>query len=134
MSRENIEIVRNAYEAYTVGDLDAAFAFLDPGIEWRTPPNIPEAGTYHGFDEVRRRLGDFLEAWDAFEVEVKELIDAGDRVVALVRFSGRSRATGLALKGVGVDAQVWTLRNGKAIKVEMYAGTADALEAVGLRR
>ena len=126
--------MRSAYEAYALGDLEAALGFLDPDIEWRTPPNIPEAGTYHGFEDVKRGLGDFLEPWDEFKVEIKELVDAGDRVVVLVRFSGRSRATGLELRGAGVDAQVWTLRNGKAIKVEMYSGTSDALDAVGLQR
>ena len=41
--------------------------------------------------------------------------------------------TELELQGVSVDAAVWTVRDGKLAKVEMYGGTEAALEAVGLR-
>jgi uncharacterized protein len=133
MSRENVELVRRAYEAWNRGDFDAAAEYLDPEIEWRTPPNIPEAGTWHGRDEVGERVAAFLESWEELHAGVEELIDAGDRVVALVRFSGRGRGTGLAVEGTSVDATVWTLREGKAVRIEMYGGTAEALEAVGLR-
>jgi hypothetical protein len=59
-------------------------------------------------------------------------LDAGDRVVAFVRYSGRGRESGIEIAGMGTDAQVWTLRNGKALRVELYGGTSDALEAAGL--
>ena len=132
MSRENVEIVRRALEAWERSDLKAAADLLDPEVEWRMPPNIPEAGTYRGRDEVIRRLEEFLEAWDDLAVTVEELIDAGDRVVALVRYSGQGRGSGIEIGGVSTDAQVWTLRDGKALRVELYGGTADALEAAGL--
>jgi hypothetical protein len=32
-----------------------------------------------------------------------------------------------------VDAHVWTLRDGKAVKLEMHQGKAEALEAVGVQ-
>jgi ketosteroid isomerase-like protein len=132
MSQENVEIVRRALEAWERSDLKAAADLLDPEVEWRMPPNIPEAGTYRGRDEVIRRLEEFLEAWDDLAVTVEELIDAGDRVVALVRYSGQGRGSGIEIGGVSTDAQVWTLRDGKALRVELYGGTADALEAAGL--
>jgi hypothetical protein len=133
MSEENVEIVRRALEAWERGDLNAAADLLDPEVEWRMPPNIPEAGTYRGRDEVMRRLEEFLEAWDDLAVTVVELIDAGARVVALVRYSGQGRGSGIEIGGVTTDAQVWTLRDGKALRVELYGGTAAALEAAGLR-
>jgi uncharacterized protein len=131
MSQENVEIVRRALEAWERSDLKAA-DLLDAEVEWRMPPNIPEAGTYRGRDEVMRRLEEFLEAWDDLAVTVEELIDAGDRVVALVRYSGQGRGSGIEIGGVTTDAQVWTLRDGKALRVELYGGTADALQAAGL--
>jgi hypothetical protein len=51
--------------------------------------------------------------------------------VALVRFHGRATLTGLDLGGVSVDGQVWTLRDGKVVGVQMYNGSSEALEAVG---
>ena len=51
--------------------------------------------------------------------------------MALVRFHGRAAITGLDLGGVSVDAQIWTLRDGKAVEVQMYNGSSDALRAIG---
>jgi ketosteroid isomerase-like protein len=132
MSEENVEIVRRALEAWRRGGRKAVADLLDPEIEWRMPPNLPEAGTYRGRADVVRRLEEFLEAWDDLTVTVEELVDAGDRVVALVRYSGRGRESGIEIAGMTTDAQVWTLRNGKVLRVELYGGTAAALEAVGL--
>jgi ketosteroid isomerase-like protein len=115
MSQENVELVRRAYDAWNAGNFDAASELLSPEMEWQMPPNLPESDTWRS------------------KAEVQDLIDAGDRVVALVRFRGRSAVTELELQGVSVDAAVWTVRDGKLAKVEMYGGTEAALEAVGLR-
>src|SRR5262245_3897884 len=132
MSQGNVEVVRRALEAWGRGDPKAAAELLDPEVEWSMPSNIPEAGTYRGRDEVVRGLETFLEAWDDLAVTVEELLDAGDRVVALVRYSGRGRESGIEVSGTNTDAQVWTIRNGKAVRVELYGGTVDALQAAGL--
>jgi ketosteroid isomerase-like protein len=133
MSQENVELVRRAYEAWNVGNFDAASELLSPEMEWQMPPNLPESDTWRSKAEVQRGLEDFMQSWKELRAEVQDLIDAGDRVVALVRFRGRSAVTELELQGVSVDAAVWTVRDGKLAKVEMYGGTEAALEAVGLR-
>ena len=132
MSRENVELVRRAYDAWNARDFEAAAQLLSPDIEWRLPPNLPDTETWRSRAEVERGLETFMESWEELRADVRELLDAGDQVVALVQFQGRSAVTGLALEGVGVDAAVWTLRDGKAVKVEMYGGTREALEAAGL--
>ncbi|MEA2377966.1 MAG: uncharacterized protein QOK00_3228 [Thermoleophilaceae bacterium] len=131
MSRENVEIVRRAFEAWNGGDPEAAIELLDPDIEWRLPPNFPDAEGWQGRDAVIAGLAALTGSWEEFRVEVQELIDAGDRVVALVRFHGRAAITGLDLGGMSVDGQVWTLRDGKAVHVQMYNGSSDALATVG---
>jgi ketosteroid isomerase-like protein len=133
MSRENVEVVRRAYEAWNRRDFDEATELLAPDIEWQMPPNLPDVETWRSSDEVTRGLEAFLESWTELRVEVHELIDAGDRVVALVHYRGQAALTGLAVEGAGVDAAVWTLRDGRAIKVQMYGGTDEALAAAGLR-
>ena len=63
-------------------------------------------------------------------LEVEGLHDAGEKVVAVLRQRGRSKATGLP-----VDmhfAQVWTLRAGRQARMEMYADPVEALAAAGL--
>jgi ketosteroid isomerase-like protein len=78
----------------------------------------------------KRFLRDWTSAWDDWELEVEGLHDAGEKVVVLVRQRGRSKAAGMP-----VDmsfAQVWTLRDGKEARMEMYSDPNEALEAVGL--
>jgi hypothetical protein len=66
------------------------------------------------------------------DIEVTELIEAGDQVVALVRFHGRGKGSGVQVEG-GVDAHAWTVRNGQITAVKLHRGTREALEAMGRR-
>jgi hypothetical protein len=75
-------------------------------------------------------LAEWPDAWDEWELEGEEYIDAGERVVAIINQRGRSTASGIPVEMR--FAQVWTLRDGQGIRMEMYASPAEALEAVGL--
>ena len=133
MSQENLDVVRRAYEAWNRGDLEAAFEFLDRDVEVSVPPDFPEAGTYRGRDEVRHWVAQqLLPILEEVRAEPERFLDAGDRVVAFVRYFGRGKASGIEVRGAVVDAHVWTLREGKVQKLQMYQGTEKALEAVGL--
>jgi ketosteroid isomerase-like protein len=132
MSRDNVELVRRAYEAWNSGEPEAALELLDPDVEWHMAPNFPDAQSWHGRDAVVQGLTEMTGAWKGLRVDVQELIDAGERVVALVRFHGQAALTGLDLEGASVDGQVWTIQGGRAVDVRMYNGRSDALKAVGL--
>jgi ketosteroid isomerase-like protein len=127
MSAENVEIVRRAYEAFNGANPEAAIELLDPDCEWALPAHFPDAETWRGRDRVAEGLRARAESWESLNIEVHELIDGGDKVVALVRIHGRAPLTGLELAGMGVDAHLWTLRNGRAVSVRMYGGTEEAL-------
>jgi ketosteroid isomerase-like protein len=130
MSSENVEIVRRAYEAFNGDDPDAAIELLDPQVEWTLPAHFPDAETWRGRDRVIEGLRTMAASWESLNLEVHELIDAGDRVVALVHIQGRAAVTGLDLAGMGVDAHLWTLRDGRAVAVRMYGGTDEALAEI----
>ena len=75
-------------------------------------------------------MAEWGDAWEDWELEVEDYLDAGERVVVIVRQHGRSKAS-----GVSVDmhfAQVWTIRDGQQVRMQMYASTKEALEATGL--
>ena len=131
MSAQNVEIVRRAYEAFNIDDPEAAIALLDPDVEWTLPAHFPDAETWHGRDRVVEGLRSMAASFDSLNLEVHELIDAGDRVVALVHIQGRASVTGLDLSGMGVDGHIWTLRDGRVVAVRMYGGTGDALAEIG---
>jgi ketosteroid isomerase-like protein len=131
MSQQNVEIVRRAYEYFRqTGDFrEDAFS---PDFVWdmSTFRGWPEQQTYQGVEGARAFHRDWVEAWDDWEIEVESLHDAGDRVAAILRQRGRSKTTGLPVDmGFG---QVWTIRDGRQVRMDMYASREEALEAVGL--
>jgi ketosteroid isomerase-like protein len=89
-------------------------------------------GARHGFDEVRDAWVTWFEAFEQVDFEIEELIEAGENVVAFIRASGRGRESGLV-----IDQRlpsVWTVRDGRVVRVRGYREAADALDAAGLRR
>jgi len=131
MSAENVETIRRGYEhVIATGDLLEDIAHPDFVWDMSTFRNWPERQTYDGIEGARTFLADWTSAWEDWRLEVKELLDAGDDVVAIVHQSGRSKATSLP---VDMDfAQLWTLRDGKEIRMRMYADPDEALRAAGL--
>jgi len=131
MSQENVEIVRNAYERYSAtGELDEEIVTADFVWDMSNFDGWPEQQVYEGADGARTFLKEWTDAWEDWELEVDALHDAGDRVVALLRQRGRSKAAGMPVEMF--FAQVWTIRDGKEARMEMYSDRAEALEAVGL--
>jgi ketosteroid isomerase-like protein len=131
VSAENVEILRRGYEYFAAtGELREET--IDPQFVWdmSTFRNWPERQTYEGIEGAKEFLADWVGAWEDWHLEIEALHDAGDRVVAVARQSGISKATGLP-----VDmhfAQVWTLRDGMQTRMEMYADPVEALRAAGL--
>jgi uncharacterized protein len=131
MSAENVEITRGGYEHFLETG-EPAVDLQAPGFVWdmSTFGNWPERQEYVGPEGVREFLTDWVSAWEDWRLEVRDLIDAGDDVVAIVHQSGRSKTTGLE---VDMDfAQVWTIKDGKQTRMRMYADPDEALRAVGL--
>jgi ketosteroid isomerase-like protein len=132
MSRENVEVVRRACDAWLSGDRDAVFEINHPEVEWDTThfEGWTENKVYRGRDEVMRFLDEWLASWDSYEARVDELLEAGDRVVVFwwQRMTGRGSGVPVELD----SAQVWTVRDGLVIRIDNYTDRGEALEAVGL--
>ncbi len=136
MSQENVEAVRGLFAAFQgvdVGNverrLDEVREFFDPEVEWvAAPHSLLASEEYRGYDGVRRFWTQFLSAWDEYGVQVDELIDAGDQVVAVMRLSGRTNE----LEVDEARSSLLTLRDGKIVRIEPFASKDGALEAAGL--
>jgi ketosteroid isomerase-like protein len=87
MSEENVDIVREIYHAVARRDAASAFAVYADDIVWEVSARraIVMDRAYHGHEGVRRFWRDALLAFGEVDLDVEELIDAGDRVVALIR-------------------------------------------------
>jgi ketosteroid isomerase-like protein len=130
MSEENVEVARQATEAFDRRDRAAWLALHDENVEAIPIRDWPEP-------EVRGSEGywDFLvkmvDAWDPVPFGEAEYTDAGANKVLIhqrTEFRGRE-------SGVGVDFEYWivaTIRQGKTRRVQWFVDRADALEAAGL--
>ena len=127
MSQENVELVREAWDAYSRGDYDRVAGFHDPHIVVVTL----EDGVVYGNDDALANYERWNEAWEGAETTVEEVIGQGDRVFLAARFQARGRGS-----GVEIDTriyEVFTLRDGKVLRIDEYATRDEAIEAAGLR-
>jgi ketosteroid isomerase-like protein len=132
MSQENVELVREGYEAWNRGDLKWTLDHIAADHEFRTTQLFPDLeAVYRGREGFGRFWHTFREAWEAVLIEVERIEPIGDdRVLALLRFHGRGR------DGVEVGlkyANLWTIEDGLATRIVGFADWQGALEAVGLR-
>jgi ketosteroid isomerase-like protein len=126
----NAAAVRRFVDAFNRGDISETLSEVDPDItldEWQEAPG---ARTYHGPDGVQAALDNWFETWEWMHVELEELREAGDRVF----FSLHQRAKG---KGSGVEVEirswnVYTFRDGKLTRIQLFLEPGPALEAAGL--
>jgi ketosteroid isomerase-like protein len=120
MSEENVEIVRkalDAFNAFSRGEMssETLAELLDPQLEWhwrdeRTIPDVPQH--LRSAAELIESLERFRGAWIDLAVEPLEFIEApGDRVVTLIRQSGRGQGSGVSI--VFHYFFVCTIREGK---------------------
>ena len=123
----NVETLRRGYEALNRGELSEVRALLHPDLVWQEDPASPEAGAHQGSASFERFLRSSLESFDDFRIEPEEIIEDGDRLIALVHQSGKGRTS-----GVGVEvriAHVWTVEDGRAVRWRSYPSRERALES-----
>ena len=67
-----------------------------------------------------------------FREEKEQLIDAGDKVLALQTIVGRGRVSGVEVRAPG--ALIWTIQDGRVVRVEVFDDQTEARKAVGLEK
>jgi uncharacterized protein len=128
MSSANVEILKRMFDAFNGGDLAAALEDVGPEIEAEPSSSFPGRSVYRGHQGVLEFFATFLEVWDEYAAEPTDFIEAGDRVLVIARQRGRGKGSGLEIEQ---DIfQIWTMRDGKAIRMRVCEGRADALEAL----
>ena len=136
MSRENVELVRGVYEAVAAHDHTSVLAAYDPEIEWDTsrpgtPGEIAGGGIYRGHDGLRTWFRAWYEAWENLVDVCEELTDAGEKVISVSTMRARGRTSGAEVTSRRY-AGVWTIRDGKVVRVVWFPTREEALDAVRL--
>jgi ketosteroid isomerase-like protein len=133
MSQNNADLIRGAYDAFAVGDVPAVLAIMHPEIVWNEADHFPlaDGNPYVGPDAVVQGVFTRLvEEWDGWVLNIDQILDAGDNVVATGRYSSTNKATGKAL-----DCQfchVWWVEDGKVTRFQQYADTYHARQVAGM--
>ena len=122
MSQENVEVVRR----FLVLEVNEALEYADPNIVW----NPAEESAAEGHEAVRASLVRWKGEWDDYELLPEEFEHVGDRVVVAVRMRARGRASGIPVDARFYD--VYTLRQGKIVRMDQFTRRSEAREAAGL--
>ena len=141
MSRETVELVRAAWPrrmdvVEVVGDseipVDMA-SHLDPQVEVAfiaNTPGIPEV-RYQGVEGLAEGWRDWLAPYESYWLEIEKLIDAGeDDVMVPVRVSARTKRDGVLIEHS--PAAIFTVRDGKIVRVRFYLDRDHARKVAGL--
>jgi ketosteroid isomerase-like protein len=130
VTSENARVIHEFVEAFNRRDFDWLVSTLDPNVELHEWPAAPGARTYHGHEGARQAVDSWFEAWEWMRAEVKDIIELDDRV--LVMAHQRAKGKGSAIE-VEVDTfNVYTFRDGKVIRIELFTERDPALAAAGL--
>jgi ketosteroid isomerase-like protein len=130
MSEESVAVARGMLEAVVRGDFAAAEAAFDPEVEW-DGRNLPDGEVARGIGAVRDHMVRWRAMWETWELELEDVIDAGeDRAIAFFRERGRSKA------GLEVNerhSELYRVREGKIIYRKGFSDADQALVEAGLR-
>jgi ketosteroid isomerase-like protein len=134
MSQENVEVVQAVMALMDRGErgernlrlLDHFATDVEIDMSRRTfNPDV-----YRGHDGLRRLSREVREVWEVFVITPERFIDAGERVVVVETRRGRGKGSGVEVEDR--SAVIWTIREGKVVRMETDLDPQDALEAVGL--
>jgi ketosteroid isomerase-like protein len=127
---DNVAIVGEWVEAFNRRDFDVAIDHLDLQVEVDEWPAAPGARTWHGRDGARQALDSWFEIWEWMQVEIEDLVEAGDRV--LVTLHQRAKGRGSAIEVEVKTFNVYTFRDRMVTRIELFTEREPALEAAGL--
>jgi ketosteroid isomerase-like protein len=121
----NVEAIRAGFAAHNRGDLDALVALYDPEAVFETLL----LGTYYGNESIRLIYEENQKTMSGYDVVPVELIEVGDRVVAVAKAVG----TGLVSQ-IAVDepfAFVFTFKGSRIAREQAFRNREEALIAAG---
>ena len=129
MSEENVQLVREGLAAMEQADVETLLEQAHPEIEWVNPDYAVEPGTRHGLAGYRKAIEATHDSFEELRFVAEEILDLDDRVVVTGVFSARGKGSGAEIKQR--FGNVFTIKDGKVIRMEWYNDAAQAYAAAG---
>ena len=127
MSQENVEIVRAFVRGLILHEHDEWRTYVDPAFVW----NPTEQGATEGIEALVETMTAWESTWDKYTVTPEGFVDMGDRIVAILDFHGRGHGSGVEAEARFYE--VYTVRDGKLVRMDEFLDRSEAIEAVGPR-
>jgi len=130
-SKETTELLRQFYEYFNQRDLDAVLELCAPEVEVYKDPEVVEmvaAFTPRGQERVAQYLRGWLDSWDAYQARPEQILEGGEEVAVLVHLRARGKGSQFDIEEDMAD--VFTVRDGKIVRLRLYIRRQDALQAI----
>jgi uncharacterized protein len=127
----DLAALRGVYAEWGQGNWSPRFDVYADDMEWGWSDEFPGlAGVSPDPQERSRRLREWLSPWEDWRCEAEEYVTSGDFVVVLTRYTGRGKESGVSVDVQG--AHLWTMRDGRAVRLEVFSSRERALAAAGI--
>lgn len=125
MSEEDVQRLRQGYDAFAAGDLDTIRGLFDDNIVWHISGRSPLAGDYKGIDEVFGFFAKLAEvSGGTFKIEVHDVLSNGTHSIALTKNVGERDGKRLDDNNVAV----YHVSDGKVTEAWFHPGDAYATD------
>jgi ketosteroid isomerase-like protein len=133
MGSPNLELVRSLYAAWGRGDYGSV-DWADSEIEFEIADG-PTPGRWTGVAGMVEGFRGILSAWEDWRAEPQEFRELDhERVLVLIRLSGRGKASGVEVGQVRADgANLFHLREGRVTRLSIYWDRERVLADLDLR-
>jgi ketosteroid isomerase-like protein len=133
MAQENVEFLRQGYEALERGDMEAFTELsrerLGPEFDFH---HVWDGRVFKGFEGTQEWVSDTRETWKNYRQELEEIVDLGENVVVVLRVSARGGGSGVPV--AQELAVVWTFEDERPVRARSFTSRAEALAAAGRPR
>lgn len=131
MSEENVALVRRGFELFARRDYPKMMPLFAEDAEWYPYLGLVGGEVHRGRAAIERLFRD-IDDYMEFTLEPEEFVDLGGVVMVPLRARGTGVESGAGV--VASWAQLWWVRDGKAVRVESYPDRETALEAARSRQ
>jgi ketosteroid isomerase-like protein len=122
----NVERVKAGFAAHNRGDLDFLVELYHPEAVFETLL----LGTHHGNEAIREIYAENQRTLSGYDVIPIELIEAGDKVVAVAQAVGSGPVSQIAV--AEPFAFVFTFKDDRIVHEQAFRNREEAVEAAGL--
>ncbi|RKD90214.1 nuclear transport factor 2 family protein [Mangrovibacterium diazotrophicum] len=126
---KNLEILKKGYQNFAEGNIEAVLSTWAEDIVWEECPGMPMVegdGKIVGRNAVLEKiLAKIPEYIDGFNLEIREFVDGGDKIVMVGYYNGTYKATGKKFHAQATHT--WTMKDGKSVHFYQAVDTATII-------